>query len=657
MPALLIKLKRYCLLVGLCLFGATMASAQAEDATWAVYGGDAAGTRHSGADQITPQNVAGLEVAWTYHTGEPDRVGPEYIMNSSTQNTPILVAGNVVVCTPFNRIIAIDPVSGEERWVFDAEIDMSAKLPFHYNCRGVVQWRDSHAQAGDHCALRIILPTNDARLVAIDGHTGKVCEGFGQDGSVDIPQVVMPLWPGELKLTSAPVVLNDVVVTGSIIMDNFRADAPRGTVFAFDVRTGAPKWQFDPIPRDPEDPAAKTWLEGSAERTGAANVWSTMVVDEERDLVFLPTSSASPDFWGGERPGDNLYASSLVVLKGSTGEIVWHHQQVHHDIWDYDISSPPLLVEIERDGVMIPAVVQNTKQGFVFVYHRETGVPLFPIEEKPVPQNGMPGEWLAKTQPFPIKDLRLLPTDLTPDDAWGFSFLDRAACKALIASVSNDGMFTPPAVAPGALFAQGNSGGANWGGPSFDPDRRLMLVNLNNVPQVITLIPREEVGDIDGIRMGKDGVVTEHRGTPFGASTQWLLSPFGAPCVKPPWGELVAVDLDEGKIRWRAPLGSLEHYLPVPFEWNTGTPNIGGPITTAGGVTFIGAAIDQYFRAYSTENGEELWRHKMPAGQSTTPITYQIDGRQFVVMVTGHHLYFGAEVGDAVVAFALPKAE
>ncbi|TDI59283.1 MAG: pyrroloquinoline quinone-dependent dehydrogenase [Alphaproteobacteria bacterium] len=644
------------LLLVMGFVGIFASSAIAGDDSWAVYGGDAAGTRHSQADQITPENISQLQLAWTYHTGEVERRGMANILNSSTQNTPILVAGSLIICTPFNRVVALDPVSGQEKWVFDAEVELSLTMPFYHNCRGVVQWRDDQADQGAHCALRIILPTNDARLIAIDGLSGKLCDGFGDKGSVHIPQVVMPLWPGELKLSSAPVVLNGVIVTGSIIMDNFRADAPRGTVFAFDVRTGEPKWQFDPIPRDPSDPAAKTWLDGSVENTGAANVWSTMVVDEERDLVFLPTSSASPDFWGGERPGDNLYASSLVVLKGSTGEIVWHHQQVHHDIWDYDISSPPVLVDIERDGETIPAVVQNTKQGFVFVYHRETGEPLYPIEEKPVPQNGMPGEWLAKTQPFPIEGLQLLSTHLTPEDAWGFSFLDRAGCKDLIASLSNEGMFTPPTTGNGALFAQGNSGGANWGGPSYDPDRRLMLVNINNVPQVITLIPREDVGEIDGINMNEDGVVTEQRGTPYGASTQWLLSPFGAPCVEPPWGELVAVDLDAGKVRWRVPLGSLEHYLPVPFEWNLGTPNIGGPITTAGGVTFIGAAIDQYFRAYSTDTGEELWRFKMPAGQSTTPMTYQIDGRQYVVMVTGHHLYFGAEVGDSVVAFALPES-
>jgi quinoprotein glucose dehydrogenase len=624
------------------------------DADWSHYGGDAEGTRFSKADQITPENVPQLDIAWTYDTGETERRGAEHTYNRSNQNTPILVAGNVVICTSFNRIVALDPLTGEERWVFDADVDLSANSPFGYNCRGVVQWQDPVAEQGSHCALRIILPTNDASLIAIDGHNGTRCSGFGNGGTVDIPQAVMPLWQGELKVTSAPVVLNGIIVTGSIIMDNFRADAPDGTVFAFDVQTGEPVWQFNPIPKDLNDPAYKTWLGGSAQNTGAANVWSTIVVDEERDLVFLPTSSASPDFWGGERPGDNVYSSSLVVLRGSTGEVVWHHQLVHHDIWDYDVSSPPILVDIERDGEKIPAVVQNTKQGFVFVYHRETGDPLYPITEKPVPQNGLPGEWLAKTQPFPIESLRLLPTDLTPEDAWGFSFLDRAGCRDLIASLSNDGMYTPPTTAPGTLFAQGNSGGANWGGPSFDPDRRLMLVNINNVPQVITLIPREDVGEIDGIRMSVEEVVTEQRGTPYGAKTEWLLSPFGAPCVKPPWGELVAVDLDKGEVRWRAPLGSLEHYLPVPFEWNTGTPNIGGPVTTAGGLTFIGAAIDQYFRAYDTLTGEELWRFKMPAGQSTTPMTYQIGGRQFVVMVTGHHLYFGAEVGDGVVAFALP---
>jgi quinoprotein glucose dehydrogenase len=633
------------------------ASAQAQQGGWPLYGGDAAGTRYSPLTQITPENAGELEVAWTYRTGEVARRGPKATAFSSVQNTPVLVDGSLIVCTPFNRIVALDPATGRERWVFDAGLKLDLEVP-HYNCRGVVPWTDPDAPADTACKTRILFGTNDLQLMAIDSRTGKPCAGFGTGGAVRVP-AVMPAEArkGEARIVSAPVILNGVLVTGTIVLDNQRENAPLGTVFAFDPRTGAPRWTFDPIPRDPADPAYATWLEGSAERSGAANVWSTMVVDEARDLVFLPVSSPAPDFWGGDRKGDNLYSGSLVVLKGATGKVVWYRQLVHHDIWDWDVSSPPMLIDIRKDGTVIPAVVQNTKQGFVFVFNRETGEPVFGVEERPVPQRKLPGEWLSPTQPFPVKPLPLIDTDVTPDDAWGFTFWDRAKCREKIAALRYDGIFTAPDTGAGSLAMPGYAGGANWGGPAYDPKRQWMFVNINAVPQATTLVPRAEAPkELQGLmRAGEYGALYEQKGAPYAVKVEWLLSPFGAPCTRPPWGELVAIDMASGDVVWRVPLGSIENELNLPFRWNLGQPNVGGPIVTAGGVLFIGAARDRIFRAFDTRDGSELFRHQFKGGIGATPMTYEADGRQFVVIASGNLVLLRAPPDDLIVAFALPK--
>ncbi len=416
----------------LALLIAPALSAAAE-ASWEYYGGDAGGTRYSGARQITRQNVARLEIAWTRSTGEMARRGPALITNSSTETTPILYDGSLLVCTPFNRLIAMDPATGREKWAFDAQIDLTHPLPFHYNCRGVTPWADPEAAAGSMCARRIFMGTNDMRLFAVDSRTGKPCTGFGANGAVQVIQNRPSKFRGEIKLTSAPAVVNGVVAVGSFVMDNLRTDAPLGSINAFDARTGAPRWRFDPIPQNPGDPAFASWQDGSAMRTGAANVWSTMTVDVKRGLIFAPVSSPSPDFWGGERKGNNHRASSIVALEAATGRVVWDFQHVHHDIFDYDTPSPPMVIDIRRKGAVIPAVVQNTKQGFVFVLRRDNGIPMFGVQEKPVPTDAMPGEWVSPTQPFPNAPVPLVPIEaLKPDDAWGFTFWDRSACQKRI---------------------------------------------------------------------------------------------------------------------------------------------------------------------------------------------------------------------------------
>jgi quinoprotein glucose dehydrogenase len=645
-------------IIGLC-FCFLLGTAHSAESTgpyggWAYYGGTQDGIRYSSLDQITRDNVEDLEVAWIYHSGEMERRGPDLITNSSTQTTPTLVAGSLMICTPFNRLIALDPATGKERWVFDAEMDLNHELPFQYNCRGVTGWENPAADATAACRHRVFMGTNDERLFAVDAKTGKRCADFGSNGEVSVTQERPLQFAGERKLTSAPVVVNGVVVVGSAVMDNLRTDAPLGTVFAFDAVSGKALWSFDPIPRETGDAAYASWFDDSALKTGAANVWSTMVADPERELIFVPVSSAAPDFWGGERKGDNLYSGSIVALRGSSGEVVWHFQHVHHDIWDYDTPSPPMLIDIVHKGRQIPAVVQNTKQGFSFVLDRETGKPVFGVEERPVPQNALAGEWLSPTQPFPILPPPLLPMALTPEDAWGFTYFDQKSCREKIAGLRFEGIYTPPSTAPGSIIYPGTAGGMNWGGPAFDPERKWMIVNTTNVPQVVILVPRAQIEGVVGISLEAGNDVAAALGTPYGVRREWLLSSWGAPCVKPPWGELVAVDMEKGSIEWRVPLGSIEKMLPLPIEWNLGTPNLGGPVVTAGGLIFIGATMDGYLRAFDIDTGEELWKDEMPGGTQTTPMTYWADGKQFVVMVSGHHLWFGSTASDATVAYSLP---
>ncbi len=375
--------------------------------------------------------------------------------------------------------------------------------------------------------------------------------------------------------------------------------------------SGEKRWEFNPIPRDPNDPAYKTWHDDSALNAGAANVWSTMVADVKHGLVFIPVGSAAPDFWGGNRKGNNLYSSSLVALHAATGKVAWHFQLVHHDIWDYDASSPPMLIDIERDGKIIPAVVQNTKLGFSFVFNRLTGEPVFSVEERPVPQGALPGKWLSPTQPFPVAPPPLVPTQLTEEDAWGFTFIDQWMCADKISKLRSKGIYTPQST-QGTVQMLGTAGGMNWGGPAFDPDKQLMVVNTNTVAQVITMVPltgREAGG---GPVLTKESDYSLPDGQPYGVLREWLLSPLGAPCSAPPWGELIAVDMREGTIKWRVPLGSIEKDLPLPFEWNLGTPNMGGSIVTVGGLIFIGATMDSYLRAFDIESGEEVWKEQLP---------------------------------------------
>ena len=622
-------------------------------ADWPAYGGNPGGTRYSPLIQINRQNVSQLEIAWEYHTGDFSD-GSDGGQKTSFQATPILVEGVLYLSTPYGQVIALDPDTGEAIWTFKSGLDLSIRYS-ETASRGVSTWLDENLGPGQTCRRRIFLATRDAGLIALDAATGKPCQDFGQGGEVDLTEGIRKPKPGHYGVTSPPAVIGDLVVVGSAIADNVSAAGERGLVRAFDARTGKMRWQFDPIPRDDSDPAWKTWEGNSAARTGAANVWAPISADPERNLVFVPTSSPSPDYYGGEQPGSNAYADSVVALRGTTGEVAWHFQTVHHNLWDYDLPAQPTLVTVRQGGRERAAVAQATKMGFLFLLDRDTGEPIFPVEERPVPQSKVPGEKSWPTQPFPTVPPPLARRTLTADDAWGLTFWDRGKCRELIERYRNEGIFTPPDFG-GTIQFPGIAGGTNWGSVAFDRTRGLVVLNMSHVPFLTKLLPREKYEE-EKAKRPKNTEFAPQKGTPVGMSRAPLLSPLDLPCIKPPWGTLAAVEHATGEVKWEVPLGTVRDIAPLPLPIKYGTPNMGGPILTAGGLVFIGAAMDNYLRAFDVDTGEELWKGRLPAGGQATPMTYRLrqNGRQFVVIAAGGHGRMGTTIGDSVVAFALPE--
>ena len=628
-------------------------------ADWPQYGRNQEGTRYTSLNQINRDNVAYLRKAWEYHTGDFSD-GSDGRPETTFQATPILVDGILYLATVYGRVIALNPETGAEIWTYDPGVDATVDRGEFAN-RGVTYWRAADAVQGRACERRIYVATVDARLIALDAARGTPCPDFGQDGQVDLSRgVELGKYQADTReygVTSPPVVIGDLIVVGSAIGDNRAATQERGIVRAFDTRTGALRWLWDPIPREPADPAFQTWAHESARRTGAANVWAQLSVDAARDLVFVPTSSPSPDYYGGERLGSNSYADSVVALRGSSGKLVWDYQIVHHNIWDYDLPAQPSLITVRKDGRDVPAVAQATKMGFLFLLHRETGEPIFPVKERPVPQSDVPGEQSWPTQPFPTRPQPLAPTTLSSDDAWGLSPWDHSQCQKLIERHRNDGIFTPSSPA-GTIQYPGIIGGMNWGSVAFEPQRGWAILNMSHLPSVTGLIPRET------LKSGKadvpDGAtISEMQGTPYGLyRAPGLVSPLDLPCNKPPWGTLLAVDTATGEVKWEVPLGTVRDLAPVPLPIKWGTPNLGVPIVTQNGLVFIGAAMDNYLRAFDLETGKELWKGRLPAGGQATPMTYRLgeNGRQFVVIAAGGHGRMGTDIGDSVVAFALPES-
>jgi quinoprotein glucose dehydrogenase len=591
-------------------------------------------------------------VAWTFRTGELGQ-GVKDWDRSAFEATPILYQGTLYLTTPSTDVLAVDAASGALRWRHAS----GSRKDLHYSdgvSRGVSLWVDPDSAPEARCHARIYAPVLDGRLLALDAATGVLCPDFGRNGTVDLLQGVRLQWQEGQEwrnylVTSPPAVIDGKVIVGSSIGDNRAVAVELGTVRAFDARTGTLVWSWDPIPRDPANPVYKEWSPESARAASAANAWAPLSADSARHLVFVPTGSASPDYYGGERPGDNRWANSVVALDAATGQLRWGQQLVHHDLWDYDVASQPTLADVVHGGKPVAAVLQATKTGLLFSFERDTGRPLFAVVEKPVPQDGVPGEHPSPTQPFPVAPPPLARQGrISPEDAYGLTWLDRGACRRQIQAARSEGIFQPPSTTE-SLMQPGSAGGTNWGGIAFDPGRQLALVYTMNLPFLVALVPRAKLHGESIDPQYKDFEFARQEGTPYGMRRSAFKSSLGIPCVKPPWGQLTAVDMQHGTIRWQIPIGEAPY-----VRWTVGMPALGGPMVTASGLTFMAATLDDRLRAFDTASGKPLWQVKLPAGGQATPMTYAVAGRQYVVIAAGG--YKGDSTrGDYLIAYALPR--
>lgn len=622
------------LLVLLPALGAPQSKPRTVEAGWATYSNDPGGTRYSTAKQIDKGNVAQLKVAWTFRTGafpHNEDLDHKYAFEA----TPILLDGTLYLSTPYDHVIALNAATGAKLWEYDAKLE----LPYgasEVTSRGVSAWRDPSAKSGKPCALRIFIGTLDARLIALDGATGKPCADFGTAGEIDLTSEVRLRDPGDYQVTSAPAVYKDLVITGSSIGDNRAVTLERGIVRAFDVRSGKLRWTWDPI---------APWAYQTSPRTGAGNAWSTISVDPEHGLLFIPTGSASPDYYGGIRKGDDKWANSVVALKASSGEFVWGFQVVHHDLWDYDVASQPALFAWKD---LTPAIAITTKIGRVFVLNRLNGKPLLPVDEEPVPKSDIPGEESWPTQPN--SHISMVPEKISPEDAWGKDPQERQWCEDKMKAARSGVIFTPPSL-EGTLVFPSNVGGVNWGSSAYDPQRHLLVADTNRLIIMAKLIPRDKFENARANATDADrlhGEFARQTGTPFGMYRTPLLAPSGLPCNPPPWGTVAAVDLFTGKVAWNVPLGTF-----IPGK-NTGTITLGGPMATAGGLVFTAATMDNFLRAFDSDSGQEVWKFELPAGGQATPMTYIVNGKQYLVIAAGGHGKLGTKQGDYVLAFTLP---
>lgn len=639
----------------------SMAPAQ-PDGDWQSYGRTPFGDRHSPLNQITPANANKLELAWSYRTG--DLPGPNDPGETTAENTPLKANGMVYVCTPHSQVIALEPETGKEIWRFDPKLSTQHADSFkhwaHMTCRGVAYHDDAAYTATtsspvpapvDDCQKRILLPTADTRLIAINADTGKICKGFGQDGSVDLTANMGTFTPGGYYSTSPPAVTKDLVIIGGHVTDNLSTDEPSGVIRAYDIHTGKLVWNWDSGNPDTTEPIA---ADGIYTRN-SPNMWSVSSVDEKNGLLYLPMGNQMPDQWGGKRTkASEIYSAGVTALDINTGKVRWTFQMTHHDLWDMDVGGQPTLIDIKTAQGIQPAIIASTKQGSIYVLNRLTGKPIYPVNETPVPQGKedavlATGEHYSPTQP--ISSVNFVPK-LKEADMWGGSPFDQMICRIKFKSLNYEGIYTPPSL-KGSLVYPGNFGVFDWGGISVDPVRQIAFMNPDFMAFTSTLVPRN-IAD-QGERKGETSGVQPNKGAPFGVILEPFLSPLGLPCQAPAWGYVATIDLTTGKKIWMHKNGTVRDNTPLPLFFKMGVPSLGGTITTAGGVGFLSGTLDQYLRAYDLSNGKELWRGRLPAGAQTTPMTYQgKDGQQYVLVMAGGHGSLGTRKGDYVNAYKLP---
>ncbi|MDU2732269.1 MAG: glucose/quinate/shikimate family membrane-bound PQQ-dependent dehydrogenase [Mixta calida] len=624
---------------------------------WPAYGRDQAGTRYSPLNQINEKNVKDLQVAWTFRTG--DLKTPNDPGEITNEVTPIKVRDTLYLCTAHQILFALDAVTGKEKWKFDPELKPNPTFQ-HVTCRGVSYHETpAAADAGNAapalCARRIILPVNDGRLFALDAETGKRCPDFANNGELDLQHKQPVTTPGAYEPTSPPIITDKVIVIAGAVTDNYSTHEPSGVIRGFDVNTGALLWVFDPGAKDPNAIPA----DGQSFVPNSPNSWAPAVYDAKLDMVYLPMGVSTPDIWGGNRtPEQERYASSVLALNATTGKLVWSYQTVHHDLWDMDLPSQPTLADItDKDGNTVPVIYAPAKTGNIFVLDRRNGKLVVPAPETPVPQGPAEGDRLSPTQPY--SELTFRPKqNLSGKDMWGATMFDQLVCRVIFHRLRYEGPFTPPSE-QGTLVFPGNLGMFEWGGIAVDTNRQIAIANPMALPFVSKLVPRGPGNPIQPAEGASGGSGTEtgiqpQYGVPFGVELNPFLSPFGLPCKQPAWGYISALDLKTNEVVWKKRIGTVRDSAPVPLPFKMGMPMLGGPVTTAGHVFFIAATADNYLRAFSTNTGEKLWEGRLPAGGQATPMTYEANGKQYVVIAAGGHGSFGTKLGDYIIAYALP---
>jgi quinoprotein glucose dehydrogenase len=625
---------------------------------WVAYGGDNSATRYSPLRQITRENVDQLEKVWEFRTGDM----PEGEERFSNQNTPLKIGDRVLICSAMNKVISLDAATGLEQWRYDPGVPSDA-IPYNATCRGLAFYEAPQLEPTELCHQRVVMNTLDARLIAVDVATGQLCSDFGNDGIVDLTVGLGRTAPGWYAPTSPPTIVRNIAVVHSQVRDGQRRDAPSGVVRGYDVMTGELAWAWDHA--RPETVGLPP--EGETYSRGTSNVWTISSADEELGLVYLPHGVPSVDYWGGMRSDlENQYSTALVALDVTTGRPAWHYQTVRYDIWDYDLGAQGTLIDFPTQDGPVPALILPTKVGMYWIFDRRTGDLLVEVEDRPVPQGGVEPDRLSPTQPFVIDFPNVLKPDIEERHMWGMTPLDQLWCRIQFRQSRYEGMYTPPSADWWIQFP-GYNGGVDWGGVAIDLERNIMVSNYNVTANRNRLVPRAEIDEHGIVPIDEPGWednspddISPQADTPFGIEVNagWRVPFTRMLCTQPPYGGIMAVDLNTRMVLWDRPFGSARKNGPfglpsfLPFE--IGTPNNGGAVVTASGLIFVAATTDDFLHAIDMDTGEVLWRADLPAGGQAGPAMYEAQGRQYLVINAGGHNFMETPIGDYFIAYALP---